>query len=121
MNLNINFPSDMFTEKTIQLNDIPCVCKVMLNGDFHVAFSEPLFDVSGSIDDFDKRDLFNRFPVLTGSAVAQYCNSMIGLKRIDDAEYRVLSLKFFHRLAGWVSLVEGGEFVPLNESEDGDY
>lgn len=121
MNLNIVFPNDLFTAKTIQQNDIPCVCQVMLSGNFRVVFSELLFEASGFMSEFDENDINYRFPVLAGGAFAQHCNAMITLKRVNNDKYQVVNLKFFHSLAGWISLIESGEFTPINECEDGDY
>lgn len=102
---------------TMELRDIPCVCKVMLDEDFYVIFNEPLFDVSGFMSEFDKKEIDSRFPALTGGLVTQYCNAMISVERINDEKFHVVNLKFFHSLDGWVSLIEYGDFVPIDESK----
>jgi hypothetical protein len=50
MRLNINLPDNFFAKKTAGLTDVPYVCKVMINGDFHLTFSEPIFEASGFIN-----------------------------------------------------------------------
>jgi hypothetical protein len=121
MNLNIRFPSDLFAIKTIQLNDIPCVCKVMFSGDFYVVFSELLFEASGFMSDFNKKEIDLRFPVYAGGPFAQHCNAMITLGPADDIKYEVINLKFFHGLSGWISLIENYDFVPIDENKYNGY
>ncbi|MGE8494770.1 hypothetical protein [Comamonas sp.] len=117
MNLNIKFPNDLFAVETIQLSDIPCVCKVTFSGDFQVVFSELLFEASGFMSDFDKKEIDLRFPVFAGGPVAQHCNAMITLGHADGNKYQVANLKFFHGLSGWISLIEHCDFVPIDESK----
>lgn len=121
MNLNIKLPTNLFAIDTIGLRDIPCVCKVMLDGDFYVIFNEPLFDASGFMSEFDKKEIDSRFPALTGGSVTQYCNAAISVERINDDKYHVVSLKFFHSLDGWISLIEHGDFVPQDKSKYNGY
>nr|WP_312987165.1 hypothetical protein [Comamonas koreensis] len=80
MNLNIKLPTNLFAIDTIGLGDIPCVCKVMLDEDFYVIFNDPLFEASGFMSKFDKKEIDSRFPALTGGSVTQYCNATISVK-----------------------------------------
>ncbi|MEY2252587.1 hypothetical protein [Comamonas sediminis] len=117
MRLNINLPDNFFAKKTAGLTDVPCVCKVMINGDFYLTFSEPIFEASGFINEFDNRDINARFPVFGGGSVAQHCNAMIQLQDRGKDQYDVLSLKFFDNSEGWVVLIERGMFVPIDENK----
>lgn len=117
MRLNINSPNNFFAKKTAGLTDVPCVCKVMINGGFYVTFNESIFEASGFINEFDSHDINARFPVFGGGSVAQHCNAMIQLQDSGKDQYDVLSLKFFNNSEVWVVLMERGVFVSIDESK----
>ena len=121
MILNVNIQKNNITKEIIELQDIPCICKIQINGVFEIFFQNPLFEASGHAIDFVSDDLNSRFPVLGGGNIAQHCNALITIKEFCENQYSIISLSFFSRFDGWVKLIDYGEWCLIEKNDYSGY
>jgi len=107
--LNIVFPENMKTEQLLMQERIPCVCKISKN--FEISFSDTVPEATGTVSEWDRRELELRAIAGAGGHYTHYANSLITLVAIEPGIYKIKSLEFFYVNFGWCAVISNGEYA----------
>lgn len=116
MNLNISFPDDMRTDQLLMQQRIPCLCKIAKA--FEISFSDTVPESSGTVFDWDRKELEARAVAGGGGRYTHYANALITLMKIAPNTYEIIHLEMFYTLYGWCTIVEDGEYAPPGDFWD---
>lgn len=116
MKLKIKFPQNLITESLIGLCNIPCVVRV--SSAFEIFFQEPLIQVAGIVEDWDRTLLEARVIAGTGGEFSHYSYAMVSLAKIDENNYEITDLSMFVRYYGWCVVLNGGIYGPPKDFSD---
>jgi hypothetical protein len=110
MKLKIFFPKNMITDSLIRQERIPCVCRI--STEFEISFSDTVPASSGTVLDWDRRELEQRAAAGAGGKYTHHSNSLITLNPMGDDLYEIVDLEMFYDNFGWCAVMKNGEYAP---------
>lgn len=111
MYIRINFPDDLRTEMMLELNHIPCFCKVK-GASFELSFAEPLPTGSGIVYEWSIEKIDERAPAGAGGEFVHFCFGTVTLEPIAENTFQIVDLSFFKTsFPGWFPIVVAKEWA----------
>ncbi|WP_075675003.1 hypothetical protein [Stenotrophomonas sp. TD3] len=118
MKLRVSFPDNLASEDLINQERIPCLCKVA--DCFEVVIFDSSPEVTGVIEEWDRRELALRAVAGAGGKYSHYARGLITIRPVSLGLYDVIDLQFFYASMGWCPVIRDGEYAPpLSYEGDG--
>jgi hypothetical protein len=111
MKLNIIFPENLTAVNLLRQKMIPCVCMVA-GADFSISFREPLIEASGTVVEWDRKELEERALAGAGGRYSHYKHAQISLRPLGDNFYSIIDLSLFYSDVGWCPVIINGGLAP---------
>ncbi|NUE94721.1 hypothetical protein, partial [Acinetobacter seifertii] len=81
----VNFEDNLYTKKILEVNDIPCVCKI--SSTFEIEFLEAVPQVTGKVLNWNHKDIDARVPAGAGGEYIHDKFGMISISKLDNNLY----------------------------------
>ena len=119
--LEIEFPSNIYTDTLVEQAQIPCVCSIT-DSQFLLRFCAPLPSASGIVQGWELRAFEERAPAGAGGQYLYDCYGRITLSKVANGSYKIGDLDFFLESVGWCPIVQNFEYAkPLNLDDIDDF
>ncbi|MBZ6532280.1 hypothetical protein [Acinetobacter seifertii] len=116
----VNFEDNLYTKKILEVNDIPCVCKI--SSTFEIEFLEAVPQVTGKVLNWTHKDIDARVPAGTGGEYIHDKFGMISISKLDNNLYIIEKLCMFELWSGgWIKVIENREYVDIIAEEEPDW
>lgn len=116
MKLKIEFPDNLITGDLLRQVRIPCFCKV--SKEFNISFSNTVPESSGTVLEWDRKELELRAVGGAGGQYTHYANSLITLRRESENIFQIVDLEMFYRSYGWCVVLRDGVYAPPGDFWD---
>ncbi|MCG8284445.1 hypothetical protein ACG9XY_06835 [Acinetobacter seifertii] len=116
----VNFEDNLYTKKILEVNDIPCVCKI--SSTFEIEFLEAVPQVTGKVLNWTHKDIDARVPAGAGGEYIHDKFGMISISKLDNNLYIIEKLSMFELWSGgWIKVIENREYVDIIAEEEPDW
>ncbi|WP_212511120.1 hypothetical protein [Acinetobacter seifertii] len=116
----VNFEDNLYTKKILEVNDIPCVCKI--SSTFEIEFLEAVPQVTGKVLNWNHKDIDARVPAGAGGEYIHDKFGMISISKLDKNLYIIEKLSMFELWSGgWIKVIENREYVDIIAEEEPDW
>jgi len=120
LEVNVHFEDNLYTKKILEVNDIPCVCKI--SSTFEIEFLEAVPQVTGKVLNWTHKDIDARVPAGAGGDYTHYNFGIISISKLDNNLYIIEKLSMFDLWSGgWIKVIENREYVELIAEEEPDW
>ena len=110
----IDFKENLYTKQILNVQKIPCICKISHAFEFDIEFliANPI--VSGRVDQWDLKEVDSRIPVGVGGEIRQFFYGLISISHNFDNHYIIDDLSIFDLWDnGWSDVIINREFSDL--------
>ncbi|CAM9350901.1 hypothetical protein [Acinetobacter bereziniae] len=120
LKVNVNFDDNLYTKKILEVNNVPCLCKI--SSTFEIDFLEAIPQVTGKVLNWNHKDIDARIPAGAGGDYTHYKFSMISISKMDKNLYIIEKLSMFDLWSGgWINIIENREYTELIEEGEPDW